>query len=163
MPFPTPPTPCANAQHTSATADVAQTNTDGIRRREDKEKNENESPAQLGPASAGPGLKAGPEHHYTFVADEDLRSWKADEDSAVIIPILSRPSRRQLKHNWSLGMLCPVPTSTNMAVFMDPAQNLIAVVYAIPSGPHQSDETVRLNPRALNSDSVHPQILERAN
>jgi len=46
---------------------------------------------------------------------------------------------------------------------MDLTQNLLAVMYAVPSGPRQSDETIRLDLRALNGDSVHPRGLERVN
>ncbi|KAG1842936.1 hypothetical protein C8R48DRAFT_780882 [Suillus tomentosus] len=79
-----------------------------------------------------------------------------------LLPMSISPSRRQLKHEVSSN-IDPVSTSTDIAVFMDPAQNLLAVVYAVPSGPHQSDETFRLDLRALNGDSVHPRGLERVN
>ncbi|KAG1790057.1 uncharacterized protein HD556DRAFT_1529138 [Suillus plorans] len=86
MLFPTPRTPCANAQHTSATADVAQTNTDDGREQEkgrrqggERERERGDGrlvalecfdsarpeepglgPAYLGPAWAGPGPQAEP-------------------------------------------------------------------------------------------------------
>ncbi|KAG2341867.1 hypothetical protein BDR05DRAFT_431682 [Suillus weaverae] len=98
---------------------------------------------------------------HTFVADGHLCSWEADEHSAVIFPILPKPSRRQVKRDWSPGTLCSAPHATNLDVFMDPAQNLLAVVYAVPGGPLQSDETVYIDLRALDGDSVHPQAAGR--
>lgn len=44
---------------------------------------------------------------------------------------------------------------------MDPAQNLLAVVYVVPGGPLQSHQTVHIDLRALNDDSVHPQAAGR--
>ncbi|KAG1762342.1 hypothetical protein EDD22DRAFT_1028102 [Suillus occidentalis] len=44
---------------------------------------------------------------------------------------------------------------------MDPSQNLLAVVYVVPGGPHQSHKTVHVDLRALNDDSVHPQAAGR--
>ncbi|KAG1727718.1 hypothetical protein EDB19DRAFT_2042756 [Suillus lakei] len=98
----------------------------------------------------------------TFVANGHLCSWDDDEDSAMIIPILPKPSRRQIEHDWSPGTLCLVPGSTNLDVFMDPAQNLLAVVYAVPGGPLQSDDTVHIDLRALNGNSLHHQAAGRS-
>ncbi|KAG1804422.1 uncharacterized protein BJ212DRAFT_898117 [Suillus subaureus] len=68
----------------------------------------------------------------------------------MVKPILPKPSQRTIERNWSPGTLCTVPNSTNLCVLMDPAQNLIAVVYF-------DDETLFINLRALVDDSFHPQ------
>ncbi|KAG2738656.1 hypothetical protein P692DRAFT_20956846, partial [Suillus brevipes Sb2] len=97
----------------------------------------------------------------TFVAGGHICFWKFSQDWAMIIPILPKPSRLLIRRNWSPGMLCSVPHSENLDVFMDPAQNLLAVVYVVPSGPLQSHKTVHIDLRALNDDSVHPQAAGR--
>ncbi|KAG2121430.1 hypothetical protein DEU56DRAFT_95585 [Suillus clintonianus] len=91
-----------------------------------------------------------------FVADGHLYLWDAHEDKAAIIPILPKPSQQRIERNWSPGTLCSVPNSTNLDVFMNPAQNLIAVVYRIVD-----DERLYIQLRALYSDSDHSQAAGR--
>jgi hypothetical protein len=44
---------------------------------------------------------------------------------------------------------------------MDPAQNLLAVVYVVTRGHLQLDKTVHVNLRAINDESIHPQAAGR--
>lgn len=97
-----------------------------------------------------------------YVADGHLCWWNFDRDLAAIIPILPKPSRPQIKRNWSRGTLCSVAHSTHLDVFMDPTQNLLAIVYAVTLGPLQSDKTVHVDLRALNDDSIDPQAAGRS-
>ncbi|KAG2035005.1 hypothetical protein BDR03DRAFT_1001274, partial [Suillus americanus] len=66
-----------------------------------------------------------------YVADGHLYLWDQEEDLATIVPILPKPSQRTIQRNWSPGTLCSVPNTTTLDVFMDPAQNLKAVVYKV--------------------------------
>ncbi|KAG1734600.1 hypothetical protein EDB19DRAFT_1143135 [Suillus lakei] len=74
--------------------------------------------------------------------------WDKNTDLAWVIPIVPKPSQQTFERDWSPGTLCPMRYSDH--VFMDPAQNLIAVVYLV------DDETVYIDLRALDGDSVHP-------
>ncbi|KAG1720381.1 hypothetical protein EDB19DRAFT_2044652 [Suillus lakei] len=97
-----------------------------------------------------------------FVVDGHIYLWDQEEDMATIVPILPKPSQRTIKRDWSPGTLCSVPDSSNLDVLMDPAQNLIAVVYAVDNDTLQSnDETIYIDLRALDSDNVHPQAAGR--
>jgi hypothetical protein len=96
-----------------------------------------------------------------YIADGRFCWWNFDRDLAAIILILPKPSRLQIKRNWSRGTLCSVAHLTNLDVFMDPAQNLLDVVYVVTCGPLQSDKTVHVDLRALNDDSIHPQAAGR--
>ncbi|KAG1843365.1 hypothetical protein DFJ58DRAFT_747910 [Suillus subalutaceus] len=89
-------------------------------------------------------------YEESFIANGHLYSWDSDDDTATIIPILPKPSQQIIERNWSPGTLCTVPNSTNLCVLMDPAQNLIAVVY------FDDEETLYVNLRALDDDSFHP-------
>lgn len=80
-----------------------------------------------------------------------LYSWNAQEDTATIFPILPKSSQQSIQRNWLPGTLCSVPNSYNLDVFMDPAQNLIAVVYVVDY------ETACINLGALDGDHIHPQ------
>ncbi|KAG1843369.1 hypothetical protein DFJ58DRAFT_747914 [Suillus subalutaceus] len=80
-----------------------------------------------------------------------LYSWNAHEDTATIFPILPKPSQQSIQRNWLPGTLCSVPHSYNLDVFMDPAQNLIAVVYVVDY------KTVYINLGVLDGDDIHPQ------
>ncbi|KAG2107419.1 uncharacterized protein F5147DRAFT_774250 [Suillus discolor] len=86
----------------------------------------------------------------SFVADGHIYMWDKIDDTATIIPIFPKPSQQTIKRNWPPGTLCTVPNSTNLRVLMDPAQNLIAVVYV-------NHERLFINLRALDDDSFHPQ------
>ncbi|KAG2057717.1 hypothetical protein BDR06DRAFT_951340 [Suillus hirtellus] len=86
-----------------------------------------------------------------IVAGGHFCSWNTHEDTAMIFPILPKPSQQSIQRNLLPGTLCSVPHSCNLDVFMDPAQNLIAVAYVI----HR--KTVYINLGALDGDGVHPQ------
>ncbi|KAG2071154.1 hypothetical protein BDR04DRAFT_1098847 [Suillus decipiens] len=86
-----------------------------------------------------------------FIADGHLCSWDEEEDTASINSILPKPSQQTIERNWLPGTLCTVPNSEKLCVLMDPAQNLIAVVYTI------DDETLFISLRALDDNSPHPQ------
>ncbi|KAG1727720.1 hypothetical protein EDB19DRAFT_2042757 [Suillus lakei] len=90
-----------------------------------------------------------------YVAGGHLYLWDQDEDLATIIPIFPRPSQQIIQRNWSPGTLCPVSNSTNLDVFMDPAQNLKAVVYMV------DHETLYIDLGALDRDGAHPQAAGR--
>ncbi|KIK34628.1 hypothetical protein CY34DRAFT_812802 [Suillus luteus UH-Slu-Lm8-n1] len=98
---------------------------------------------------------------HISIAGGHICLWKFNQNLAAIIPILSKPSRLQIKRNWSRGTLCSVPHSEILDVFMDPAQNLLAVSYVVTGGPLQSHKTVHVDLRALHDDSVHPQAAGR--
>ncbi|KAG1727726.1 hypothetical protein EDB19DRAFT_189337 [Suillus lakei] len=91
-----------------------------------------------------------PRSRRKFVADGHLYLWNTQEDTATIIPILPKPSQETIQRDWSPGTLCSVPNSYKLDVFMDPAQNLVAVVYIVRG-------TVYIDLRALDCDDVHPQ------
>ncbi|KAG1775184.1 hypothetical protein EV702DRAFT_1199507 [Suillus placidus] len=86
-----------------------------------------------------------------FVAGGHLYLWNAQEDTATIFPIFPKPSQQSIQRDWPPGALCSVPHSYNLDVFMDPAQNLIAVVYVA------DHETVYIRLGTLDGDDVHPQ------
>ncbi|KAG2107424.1 uncharacterized protein F5147DRAFT_697206 [Suillus discolor] len=69
----------------------------------------------------------------------------------MIFPALPKPSQQSIRRNWLPGTLCSGPHLRNLDVFMDPAQNLIAVAYAV------DNKTVYINLGALDGDGVHPQ------
>ncbi|KAG1819913.1 hypothetical protein EV424DRAFT_917650 [Suillus variegatus] len=77
--------------------------------------------------------------------------WSRQEDTAMIFPVLPKPSQQSIQRNWLPGKLCSVPHSRNLDVFMDPAQNLIAVAYVV------DHKAVYINLGALDSDGVHPE------
>lgn len=74
---------------------------------------------------------------------------------ATIIPIFPKPSQQTIQRNWSPGTLCSVSNSANLDVFLDPAQNLKAVVYKV------DHETLSIDLGALDCDSDHPQAAGR--
>ncbi|KAG1855330.1 hypothetical protein DFJ58DRAFT_745488 [Suillus subalutaceus] len=87
----------------------------------------------------------------TFLTDGHFYFWNDTQNSATIIPTLPKPSQQAIERNWSPRTSCINPYSTNLKVFMDPAQNLIAVVY-IDYAELRHD----IDLRALDSDRVHP-------
>ncbi|KAG1781107.1 hypothetical protein EV702DRAFT_1193299 [Suillus placidus] len=69
---------------------------------------------------------------------------------------------KKVKRDWSPGTLSSVPDSDNLDVFMDPAQNLIATAYTVTDDTLQSNnETLYIDLRVLDSDSVHPHAAGR--
>ncbi|KAG1819926.1 hypothetical protein EV424DRAFT_1616975 [Suillus variegatus] len=85
------------------------------------------------------------------IAGEHFCLWSRLEDTTMIFPVLPKPSQQPIQRNWLPGTLCSVPNSHNLDVFMDPAQNLIAVAYVV------DHKTVYINLGALDGDGVHPQ------
>ncbi|KAG2123594.1 hypothetical protein DEU56DRAFT_917392 [Suillus clintonianus] len=85
-----------------------------------------------------------------FIANGHVYLWDKDDDTARIIPLLPKPPQQAFQRYWSPGTLCSVPHSTNIDVFMDPAQNLIAVVYIV------DHKTTFIDLKALSVDGVHP-------
>ncbi|KAG1819903.1 hypothetical protein EV424DRAFT_1644684 [Suillus variegatus] len=86
-----------------------------------------------------------------IVAGGHFCFWNPPRDTAMIFPVLSKPSQQSIRRNWLPGTLCSAPHSHNLDVFMDPAQNLIAVAYAV------DHKTVYINLGTLDGDGVHPQ------
>ncbi|KAG2107429.1 uncharacterized protein F5147DRAFT_653303 [Suillus discolor] len=86
-----------------------------------------------------------------IVAGGHLYLWSKQKDTAMIVPVLPKPSQQPIRRNWLPGTLCSVPNSHNLDVFMDPAQNLIAVAYVV------DHKTVYINLGTLDGDGVHPQ------
>ncbi|KAG1905124.1 uncharacterized protein F5891DRAFT_1183835 [Suillus fuscotomentosus] len=86
-----------------------------------------------------------------IVAGGHFCSWDPIGDTAMIFPVLPKPSQQSIRRDWLPGTLCSVPHSYVLDVFMDPAQNLIAVAYIV------DNTTVYINLRALDGDGVHPE------
>lgn len=97
-----------------------------------------------------------------FVADGHIYLWDQEEDMAAIIPILPKSSQKTVKRNWSPGTLFLVPDSGHLDVFMDPAQNLIAIAYSVTDATLESnDETLYIDLGVLDRDGIHPQAAGR--
>ncbi|KAG1819907.1 hypothetical protein EV424DRAFT_1644688 [Suillus variegatus] len=86
-----------------------------------------------------------------IVAGGHFCSWDPLGDTAMIFPVHPKPSQQSIRRNWLPGTLCSVPRSRKLDMFMDPAQNLIAVAYVV------DHKTVYINLGALDGDGVHPQ------
>ncbi|OAX41013.1 hypothetical protein K503DRAFT_768069 [Rhizopogon vinicolor AM-OR11-026] len=80
--------------------------------------------------------------------------WNEEDDCVTILPILPKPSQRSIERYWSPGSLC-VPTEGD--VFMDPAQDLIAIA----TFGYESGEQVHVAIGTLNEDGVHPEAAGR--
>ncbi|KAG2125478.1 hypothetical protein DEU56DRAFT_759215 [Suillus clintonianus] len=93
-----------------------------------------------------------PPHHAceTSLTDGHFYMWNRWRRMASIIPILPKPSQRTIQRDWFRETLCSVPNSTNLRVFMDPAQDLKAVFYVVDR------KTTYIDLRALDVDGVHP-------
>ncbi|KAG2035066.1 hypothetical protein BDR03DRAFT_963621 [Suillus americanus] len=98
-----------------------------------------------------------------LIADGHLCLWDEGGDLATIIPILPNPSQRTFERYWSPGTLCSVLNSAILDVLMDPAQNLIAVVYSVPDedDPLELNERISIDLRVLDGDGVHPEAAGR--
>ncbi|KAG1748900.1 uncharacterized protein EDB91DRAFT_1344627 [Suillus paluster] len=106
--------------------------------------------------------------NHKIVTDGHLHSWARTRGGdghslATIFPILPKPSQQTIERNWSIGALCPLPHAVSLDVFMDPAQNLIAVLYHDDIGVLlNANETLYIDLRALDSGSAHPQAAGQA-
>ncbi|KAG1727733.1 hypothetical protein EDB19DRAFT_2028167 [Suillus lakei] len=92
-----------------------------------------------------------------FVAKGDLYLWDHFEATALILPIPPKPSQQTIERNWSPRTLCSLPRTVNLDVFIDPAQNLIAVAHNISGG----EQTLCVDLQALDGGGVHPQAAGR--
>lgn len=100
--------------------------------------------------------------HEKFVADGHIYLWDQEDDMAAIVPILPKPLQKTVKRSWSPGTLLSVPDSDNLDVFMDPAQNLIAIAYSVTDATLESnDETLYIDLGALDRDGIHPKAAGR--
>ncbi|KAG0697237.1 hypothetical protein DFH29DRAFT_1082464 [Suillus ampliporus] len=98
-------------------------------------------------------------HVDTSIAYGHLSVWDDDNDLVAVVPILPKPSQQTIERDWSPGTLCSVPNPTILDVFMDPTQNLIAIAYLVFDDTQ--NETLYIDPRALDSGSVHPRVAGR--
>ncbi|KAG1777075.1 hypothetical protein EV702DRAFT_1268612 [Suillus placidus] len=96
----------------------------------------------------------------TSLADGHLCLWHHETEdsgsSAKIVPILPKPSQQTIEQYWSPGSLCSVPNAHIVDVYMDPAQNLIAIAYAVHNDMLQEGRFY-VDLRALDGDGIHPQ------
>ncbi|KAG1748401.1 uncharacterized protein EDB91DRAFT_1113810 [Suillus paluster] len=98
----------------------------------------------------------------TSLADGHLYLFDQTEQSAKIFPILPRPSQQTINRDWSPGSLCLIPNSECIDLFMDPAQNLIAIAYmAVDNSIQSEDEKFHIDLGALDVDGVHPEAAGR--
>ncbi|KAG1905139.1 uncharacterized protein F5891DRAFT_1255664 [Suillus fuscotomentosus] len=98
-----------------------------------------------------PVLTWAPSSRDNIVAGGHFCLWNPPRDTAMIFSVLPKPSQQSIQRNWLPGTLCSVPYSRNLDVFMDPAQNLIAVAYVV------DHKTVYINLGALDGDHSHPE------
>jgi hypothetical protein len=90
--------------------------------------------------------------HELYFTGGHFYFWRDISRSATIFPALSEPSQQTIERDWPPGTLCTVPHSKVLEVFMDSAQNLIAVVYI----DNRKPEMLYIDLGALDSDRVHP-------
>ncbi|KAG1855343.1 hypothetical protein DFJ58DRAFT_880858 [Suillus subalutaceus] len=88
----------------------------------------------------------------TFFTDGHFYFWDEFATSATIIPVLPNPSQQIIERKWSPEALCVVPHSIKRGAFIDPGQNLIAVLYYVDD----ESETFYIDLRVLDSGGVHP-------
>ncbi|KAG2055958.1 hypothetical protein BDR06DRAFT_302672 [Suillus hirtellus] len=103
-----------------------------------------------------------PEQYHdakTSLADRHLCLFNEDEQSAKIFPILPKPSQQRIERDWPSGSLCPIPNADSIEVFMDPAQNLIAIACMIADETlEMDDERLYIDLGTLDGDGgVHPE------
>ncbi|KAG1751112.1 hypothetical protein EDB19DRAFT_1274303 [Suillus lakei] len=92
------------------------------------------------------------------VANGHLCLWRNRADSAMVFPILPKASQQTIKRDWSPSSLRSDPNAHIFDVFMDPAQNLIAVAYAITVDHLQSgNENFYFEIGALDGGDIYPQ------
>ncbi|KAG1775544.1 hypothetical protein EV702DRAFT_1279893 [Suillus placidus] len=95
----------------------------------------------------------------TSLADGHLCLFDEDEQSAKIFPILPKPSQQKIERDWPSGSLCSITNADYIEVFMDPAQNLIAIACMIANETlGMEDERLYIDLGALDGDGgVHPE------
>jgi len=82
-------------------------------------------------------------------------------ESVKIFPVLPKPSQKPIERDWPQGSLCSLPESQCSDVFMDPAQNLIAIAYFVTQSPDDFDDWFFIELGALDRDGVHPKAAGR--
>jgi hypothetical protein len=97
-------------------------------------------------------VKRPPRLQQQVVAGGHVYFWNCNTDTAMILPILPKPSQQQFQRNWPLRTSCSVLHSNTFDLVMDPAQNLIASACFIVD-----NRRVCIKLGALDSDGVHPQ------
>ncbi|KAG0704692.1 hypothetical protein DFH29DRAFT_359267 [Suillus ampliporus] len=93
-------------------------------------------------------------------ANGHLCLWDRHTDFAMILPLLPKPSQQKIERRWS-PLSHSVPDRDIINVHMDPAQSLIAILYARSDGFWSDDERFRINLGALDRDGVHPKAAGR--
>lgn len=95
----------------------------------------------------------------TSLADGHLCLFNEDEQSAKIFPILPKPSQHKIERDWPSGSLCSIQNADSIEVFMDPAQNLIAIACMIADETlGMDDERLYIDLGALDGNgAVHPE------
>ncbi|KAG2134468.1 hypothetical protein DEU56DRAFT_407986 [Suillus clintonianus] len=86
------------------------------------------------------------------IIDGHIYTWDIHGDVATFIPILPKPSQQIIQRDqWqrTLSSITSTSHSLNLNVFMDLAQNLIAVLHVI-------DRALYIGLGALDGDGVHP-------
>jgi hypothetical protein len=97
----------------------------------------------------------------TYIANGHAYFWKPSIDSARILPILPKPSKQTIQRDFSPGSLCAVSDHSDINVFMDPAQNLLAIAYSIGNDNYPSDEKSYIELLTLDGDGTHPRAAGR--
>jgi hypothetical protein len=98
-----------------------------------------------------------------FLASGHLCVWDRGGDSAKIFPILPKPSQQTIEREWPPGSLCSPPNARSADVFMDPAQNLIAIAYYVPANVtlRSGDGRFSIELGTLDRDGAHPKAAGR--
>ncbi|KAG2156894.1 uncharacterized protein EDB93DRAFT_1101306 [Suillus bovinus] len=97
----------------------------------------------------------------TYITNGHVCFWNSYMDSVRIFPTLPNPSQKTIERDFSPDSLCAVPNHYTIDVFMDQAQNLLAIAYAIEVDNYPSDEESYIELLTLDGDSVHPQAAGR--
>ncbi|KAG1720374.1 hypothetical protein EDB19DRAFT_574829 [Suillus lakei] len=94
-----------------------------------------------------------------WVANGHLCLWDGHQDSATVFQILPKASQQQtVRRDPSTRRLHLDPHAQSCDVFIDPAQNLIAIAYTITDGHLESGyETFCIDLEALDGGGIHPQ------
>ncbi|KAG2131774.1 hypothetical protein DEU56DRAFT_450203 [Suillus clintonianus] len=95
------------------------------------------------------------------VANRHLCLWDISDNSAAILPILPDASQQTIERDCSPMLLHLDPDAHTFDMFMDPAQNLIAVAYAVTDhDPNWGDaEMFCIDLRALDGGGYHPRAV----
>ncbi|KAG1862418.1 hypothetical protein C8R48DRAFT_834090 [Suillus tomentosus] len=97
----------------------------------------------------------------TYITNGHACFWNPRIDSVTIFPVLPKPSQETIERDFSPGSLCAVSNISDIDVFMDPAQNLLAIAYAISGDNYPYDEESYIELLTLDGDGVHPQAAGR--